>query len=205
MCSEEHRIRTNAIFRLNYKEISLICLVCGREWSASRHRLFPRSTSKKTKRAEVFWTQAKAGARRESPPSGAGESNLRDLRTSTLVLEYTRRSRPPTRSNPPKSPQNPLPKNIISWQGGRGSYVQMPSKIHHEPSCHPVRPAKFIRPEPLSPCGSSFFPQISTFFRPSLPPNPLSPRSPFPVPRSPFPVPRPANDATREKQIPFSL
>ncbi len=42
----------------------------------------PPSTSKKTEGAEVFGTQAKAGARRESPPGGAGESNLRAHRTS---------------------------------------------------------------------------------------------------------------------------
>jgi hypothetical protein len=90
----------NAISRLNYEEISFICLVCGRDWSASRHRLIPRSTSKKTERAEVFWTQAKAGARRESPPGGAGESNLRAHRTSLAghpCLDSSRRRRIPNR------------------------------------------------------------------------------------------------------------
>jgi hypothetical protein len=54
----------------------------------------------------------------------------------------------------------------------------------------PMPPAKSSLTDPLSQRGSSCFPQILTFFRPSLPP---------------FPVPRPANDAngaTCGKQIP---
>ena len=47
-----------------------------------------------------------------------------------------------------------------------------------------MRPVKFRRLEPLSARSSSFFAQISAFFRPSLP------------------GPGPAHDATRESKFP---
>jgi hypothetical protein len=52
---------------------------------------------------------------------------------------------------------------------------------------NPMPPAKSSLTGPLSPCGSSCFPQISTFFRPSL---------------APFPLSLTANDANGGKQIP---
>jgi len=70
---------------------------------------------------------------------------------------------------------NPKPAAINTLARRSGMVGSSIIKIHHEPSCYLVPPAKFSRLEPLSPCGSSFFPQISTFFRPSLPVPPATP------------------------------